>query len=90
MKMTTHALKRMQQRCIPPLIVDWLDAYGSTEKSNSSGEFVYFDRQARKDLEREFGKPLIKQLGRYMGVYLIRCDGKVITIAYRRKHLIRH
>jgi len=90
MNLSTHAQKRMQQRRIPPLIVEWLDGYGTTEKSNTQGEYVFFDRRARKQLIKEFGKPLIGQLGRYLNIYMIRCDEKVITLGYRRKHVIRH
>ena len=89
MEITKHAEKRMQQRSIPRLIVDWLDGYGSTEKAPGNAAIVFFDRKARKELSRDFGRPAVDQLSRYLNTYMIRKRSRIITVGYRNKHLNR-
>ncbi len=89
MHLTQHAKVRMQQRSIPPLIVDWLDGYGSTERAPGNAEIVFFDHKARKDLSRDFGKVVVKQLSRFMNTYMIRKRSCVLTVGYRSRHVLR-
>ena len=83
MQLTQHARIRMQQRSIPPLIVDWLDGYGVTERAPDNAEIVFFDNKAKKDLARDCGKEVIKRLSKYLNTYLVRKRSRVLTVGYR-------
>lgn len=87
-KHTTH---RMQQRGIPPLIVDWLIAYGATEYDHRGGEIHYFDKKARRQMEREFGEQVVRRLEGYFDTYLVLGhDGGVVTVGHRTRRVNRH
>lgn len=45
--LTRHAAVRQQQRCIPPLVVDWLLSYGRRDPSSGAVK-VRFDRRGRR------------------------------------------
>ena len=90
MNQTKHAKSRMQQRCIPPLIVEWLADYGACRYDHRGAEIRFFDKAAKKALSRDVGRQILKQLSKYMRAYIV-CDlnGTVITAGHRYKR-IRH
>ncbi|MGH8785981.1 MAG: hypothetical protein ACREYA_12970 [Cupriavidus necator] len=81
--MTIHASVRMQQRGIPPAIVQWLIEYGAKEYSGSACR-RYFDKAARQRMCRDLGAQIVDRLGNLMNCYLIEGDrGQIITVAHR-------
>lgn len=83
MKLTKHAATRVQQRCIPPLVMEWLFAYGRREPSHGAVR-ISFDKRARRELSREVGKPFVGQIGRFLNASLV-VDPKseqVITVMW--------
>lgn len=87
---TIHAEKRTQQRCIPPLIIDWLYQFGA-EQYDSRGVITrYFNKASKKQAMQKAGKPIVKALSRYMDSYLVEGNnGKIITVGYRYKRIKR-
>ena len=85
MTTTRHAKVRFQQRCIPPLVVDWLLAYGRRTSSYGAVR-VSFDRQSRRELSRDVGRPIINQLSRFFDASLIVDSetDRVITAMWNR------
>ena len=85
--LSAHALKRMQQRAIHPLMIDLLYRYGR-ERHQDGATVLFFDdrarRQARKALE-EVGRRFEKQCD----AYLVEAEdsGTVITIGHQNKRL---
>ncbi len=81
MTLTRHAQVRAQQRCIPPLIVDWLLAYG-TRQSSHAAERVVFDKRARRALGRGVGPTVVKQMSRFMNTAIVvdPATDEVITV----------
>lgn len=81
MTLSKHAQVRAQQRCVPPLIVEWLLSYGSRSPSHAA-ERVVFDKRARRALGRDVGKVVVKQMGRFMNTSIVvdPCTDEVITI----------
>ena len=77
---TRHARVRAQKRCIPPLVKEWLLAYGARRPSRGAVR-VTFDRRARRELSRDVGPALIKQVARFLNVELIvdRNTDEIIT-----------
>ena len=69
-QLSRHAAVRQQQRCIPPLVIDWLLAYGRRVPSYGATR-VQFDRRARKELARDFGRPVVSQLSKYLSAALV-------------------
>ena len=88
---TLHARKRAQQRCIPPLVDQWLDEFGEVEYDGHGGVLRYFSRTSIRAMEREFGSAPIRKMADYLHAYKVESshDGRVITIGHRTKHIIR-
>lgn len=55
MKWTEHAAVQIQQRGIPPLVVDLLLQFGRREHDHRGAEIVYFDRNSRSRIEKYTG-----------------------------------
>jgi len=89
MAMTLHAQRRMQQRGIPPLIVDLLDEFGASERCVGA-ERLYFNKAARSRLSRAHGAGGTAVIDKWLGVYAVISDtGALITVAHRRRRLKR-
>ncbi len=83
MRQTGHAHVRAQQRCIPPLVMQWLLEYGA--RSSSFGAVkVQFDKRSRRELAQDVGQPIVKQLGRFLNTSLVvdPVDDRVITVMW--------
>lgn len=89
--LTRHAKTRSQQRAIPPLILDWLEAYGATEVDHRGAEIRYFDHRARRRLGKVVGHQVVDLLGRLLDTYAVVGEsGAVITVGHRAKRINRH
>ena len=83
MKQTAHAHVRAQQRCIPPLVMEWLLEYGA-RRSSFGAVRVSFDKRSKKELARDVGQPIVKQLGRFLNTSLVMDPGneEIITVMW--------
>lgn len=81
--LTRHAAVRQQQRCIPPLVIDWLLAYGRRDASVGAVK-IRFDRRARKELAREVGDRVVSMMSKYLNAALVvdRDTDRVITVEW--------
>ena len=81
---TLHARKRAQQRCIPPLVAEWLLDYGTRRPSRGATR-VTFDKRARCALSRDCGPALIGQIGRFLSAELIvdADTDRIITVMWQ-------
>lgn len=86
-RMTSHALERSQQRCIPPLIIHWLCQYGSRKRSINGTIVCYFDKKSLRLLTSDVGKVIIRRLSSLMQVYLVTAGNQIITVGYRYKRI---
>ena len=89
MNTTKHAEVRQQQRCLPPLIVEWLDRYGARERAGKGAEIVYFDKRSRRTLERDAGKRVVELLAQFLDAYLVLVGETVVTVGHRCKRVRR-
>ena len=91
---TNHAAIRSQQRGIPPVIGDWLIAYGEEEYDGRGGVVRYFSTTGIREMEYEVGVKPIQKMAEYLRCYLVQDSdtGSVITIGKRHanKHIWRH
>lgn len=83
MNQTHHAQSRAQQRCIPPLVIEWLLGYGR-RRASFDAVHVSFDKQARRELARDVGLPLVKQVARFLTTSIVvdRDTDRVITVMW--------
>lgn len=89
--LTNHARERIQKRCISPLILDWLIAYGATKVDHRGAEIRYFDHSSRRRLSKAFGHQVVDLLGRLLDTYaVVGNDGVVITAGHRMARINRN
>lgn len=87
--MTKHAAIRQQQRGIPPLMIDLLLDFGSSEPAGNGTFLLFFDKSARRRLESYAG-PLAKVFQEHLGVYAVVANETVITTGHRFDRIRRH
>lgn len=79
-----HAAVRLQQRSIPPLVVDLLDLYGTRQSAGRGAEMVYMDKAARRRMCQVLGGGAVAALQPLLSAYLIESEsGQVITAGWR-------
>jgi hypothetical protein len=91
---TKHAAARSQQRGIPPLVSDWLIAYGDEVFDGRGGVVRYFSTTCIRQLEDDVGAKLVQKMAEYLRCYLVQDsdNGSIITVGKRhaKKHIWRH
>lgn len=81
---TRHAEVRAQQRGIPPMVDQLLDLYGREEHDGRGAVFVYLDKAAIRQMEREMGRRPVAMLAGYHNAFKVKTlDGWTITCGYR-------
>ena len=89
MKQSKHCSVRNQQRCIPPIVHDWLSTYGVKSFDGHGGIKVYFAHKSIKKMEKDFGSNFVSQIKKYLNVYRDESakDGTAITTGWRNKRI---
>jgi len=88
--LSEHARVRMQQRGIPPQVVESLLECGRVQHDSHGGRIVYFDRAAWQRACRRGLAGMLAQAGRYRRAYLVLGpDGKVCTVSHRTRRIRR-
>ena len=85
MTYSKHASIRAQQRCIPPLIVEWLLEYGRRIQSNGAVRLV-LDKRSRKSIAKEAGMNILRQLSKYLNVEAVVDPETDVVITVQWKH----
>lgn len=80
-----HARMRMQQRGIPPHVVDNIITYGSTCKVKGGAVARFMNREAMQYAENTLSKHERLALDRHKRVYVIVESDRVITVGHRRE-----
>ena len=88
--LTRHASTRCQQRGIPPLIVKWLLEYGTRSKGHHGTETCYFDKRARKRIEKACGRQIVRRLDDLLDAYLVVAEDEIVTVGHRDRRIWRH
>lgn len=90
MYQSEHAARRVQQRAIPPLVIDLLFQFGASEATGEGTIKLYFDKPARRKVKAYVG-PLAGFLEPHLDVYvMVSGDSKLITAAHRYERIRRH
>ena len=83
-----HARVRLQQRGISPAALDRLLAYGSEIHDHHGAVTVFFDKAARRRLERDAGTR--KEIARLLRLYaVLGGDGEIVTAGHRFRRINR-
>jgi hypothetical protein len=84
---TCHAEARIQQRAIPPIVVELLERFGSETRSGGA-DLLFLDKAARKLLRRHLGRSF--RSFEYLDAYAVVSDqGRVVTVGHRSKRINR-
>jgi hypothetical protein len=88
---TKHAQRRAQQRCIPPLINEWLDRFGEQAHDGRGAVIVYFSKRSRRRMERQLGREPVRRLADKLNAYRVEdaTTGSIVTCGYRTKRVPR-
>ncbi len=83
--LTTHASKRVQQRAIPPVMIEWLMRFGVQRWSR--GASVYeFDKDSRRRLRRHLGQRLFASVEQWLGAYIVvGGEQQMVTAGWRQR-----
>ncbi len=89
--MTHHAQTRLQQRGIPPFVVEQLLDFGRQAHDHQGGTIVFFDQKARNKLRREITKDSFKQIESHLSTYaVLGSNGVIVTVGHRTQRINRH
>jgi hypothetical protein len=90
MSLTRHAEARLQQRAIPPFVLELLERCGSTTRCGGADR-LFFDKAARKRLERHLGGARsLRVVEKWLNVYAVFNEhGSVVTVGHRSKRINR-
>ena len=87
---SAHCRIRQQQRGIPNLVLDWLMDYGQEQHDGHGATIRYFDRRARRAVERRVGREPVRRLHEFMDAYaVVGRDGSLITTGHRYNRIRR-
>jgi hypothetical protein len=79
----------MQQRAIPPLMVDLLYRYGREQQQNGS-TLLFLDKKSREHLRKAL-EDIIKRFDKLSDVYLVEANEPATTITIGHRHSrVRH
>lgn len=88
---TQHATIRMQQRGIREKTLDCLLKYGSKMHSDRGCFIMFFNKQARKRLQKIADSNLYKYLQSQLDAYaIVTAQGEVLTVGHRFKRINRN
>ena len=89
MKLSKHAKVRMQQRCIPRVVVDWLAAYGEVDHQRGA-ELFYFNEKARRALRKDLGRRALRGYSKSLNTYMVCTAGTIATVGHLHRRVVRH
>jgi hypothetical protein len=90
MNISRHAATRLQQRAIPPFMLELLERFGSEMRCDGA-ERLFFDKAAVRRLQRHMGgRRSLRHVEPWLNVYVVIGDnGRLVTAAHRTKRFNR-
>lgn len=87
---TGHSVIRMKQRGIPPIVVDLLMQFGTSEKSFDGTRKLYFDKRAKRRVHAYVGS-LAGLIDEHLNVYaVVTAEDAVVTAGHRLERIRHH
>lgn len=83
-KLTQHAQDRVQQRAVPPLVIELLHQFGTSMRCGRADR-LFFDKAAIRRLKAYLGGDRgLRVVEAWLSVYLVVADnGRIITVAHQ-------
>ena len=78
---TKHAVRRCQQRGIPPFVVELVLDHGRVTRRHGA-DCYYLDKRARKEIRRQLGKRIYARVRDQLNIYVVH-EGAILTVAHR-------
>ena len=83
--LTMHASKRVQQRAIPPIVVEWLMRFGAQRWSRGASVYA-FDKEGRRRLRGHIGQKLFASIEHWLDAYaVVGGEQQIITVGWRQQ-----
>lgn len=86
---TVHAKVRMQQRAIPPSVVDLILECGERVPAGRGSEIFILGKRGRQRVHRSKGQAISRRLEGHWRDYVVVADGQVVTCGKRYKRIRR-
>lgn len=88
---TYHGRLRMRQRCVPPVVLQWLDEFGAEQYDGFGGIVMYFDHASVDRMARKFGRQFVKHNAKWLRSYKVESahDGSMLTCGWRSRRVPR-
>jgi hypothetical protein len=88
---TNHATKRLGQRCVPPIIEQWLDEFGDNQHDGNGAIKRYFSNSSIRRMQKVFGSQFVKYNRKWLNAYKVdsTADGSTITIGWITKRICK-
>jgi hypothetical protein len=85
-----HARDRLQQRAVPPFVLELLQRFGSSMRCGGA-ERIFFDKAARRRVKDYLGGSRgLRAVESWLGVYMVLGDnGRVVTVAHQERRFRR-
>ena len=80
-RLTKHARDRSTARDIPQGVIDLILAYGISSPARDGARRHALDKQALREIRRDFGREIAKAVAPFRTAYVIAADAQVITVA---------
>lgn len=91
LNMTHHARTRLQQRGIPPSVLEKLLDFGNEVHDHRGSLVIYFNRSARAQLRAACGNATYKRIESHLNAYAVISDtGDIVTVGHRTRRIIHH
>jgi hypothetical protein len=91
LSITNHAQTRLQQRGIPPLVIENLLDFGRQMHDHRGGTVLYFDHRARRYLQRQLPRENFRRIESHLDAYaVVASDGSIVTVGHRTHRINRN
>lgn len=84
--LSQHAGLRMQQRCINPTIIDYLQEFGESNHDGKGACVLTFGKKAKYQLRKTLNKKEYAKIESKLKAYaVVSLDGHIITVGYQQQ-----
>lgn len=85
LEFTKHAVRRCQQRGIPPFIVELILDHGRIRRRHGA-DCYFLDKKATKEIKRTLGSQIYARISDQLNVYVV-AEEEIVTVGHRTKRM---
>jgi len=83
-ELSSHAAKRIRQRGIPQIIIDWLIQFGE-KKRVKYGQALFFGKRGKLRMKQHLGRTYSKWDQMIASIYLVIVEQTIVTVGHGYK-----